>query len=456
MTGTVDSIADTIVARATPPGEGGIAVVRLSGPKARAIACVVAPRSSPVRSHQMVRAAVRGAQDELIDDALVVEMHAPRSYTGEDVVELHLHGSRVVVAAVIEACLRVGARLARPGEYTLRAFLHGRIDLAQAEAVGDLIASTNDRQRVIAAGHLEGTLSKAVGDLLETLEGVLADCRAALDFPEYNTGTGFGEGHLRTLEDIRCNIQELIDNARLRARTGLQVVLCGAPNAGKSTLINAWAGGERVLVDVEPGTTRDPIEVEMTGFSNSVRWSVCDTAGVRDNATGVEARGIEMSRDRIRNADVALWLVASDSPTWPTPDLNVMGVEIVLSKIDLVDESIQVGLEQEAVRRGLRSVGSVSAKTGVGVDELRQRLVERVDAPVREDVAVVVRQRHLEALKRASAALARVRNAFDEGLTLDVMTLEVEQATYTLGEILGRNVDTEVLDKIFSQFCIGK
>lgn len=451
MSGTVDSIADTIVARATPPGVGGIAVVRLSGPKARAVGREVAPRSAAVVSHQMIRAAVRDAGGELIDDALVVEMQAPKSYTGEDVVELHLHGSRAVVDAAIRACLQAGARLARPGEYTLRAFLHGRIDLSQAEAVGDLIASSNDRQRTIAAAHLEGTLSRAVGSLLESLEGVLADCLAALDFPDYATGNGLGEGHLKSLNQVNCKIQQLINNARAKLHSGLRVVLCGAPNVGKSTLINTWTGEERVLVDVDPGTTRDPIEVEMT--SGLIRWSVCDTAGVRGDATGLEARGIEMSRQRIRNADVALWLLACDAPMWPSPELEV---DVVVSKTDLVDESTRFELEQEVDRRGLHCAGSVSALNGNGVEALRQHLVQGFDAPVREDVAVVVRQRHVDALKRASAALDSVQAAYERDETLDVLTSELEESARALGEILGRNVDTEVLDKIFSQFCIGK
>lgn len=449
MSAKIDALTDTIVACATPPGEGAIAIVRLSGPEARRIAARLAPERAVKTSHQLVRGRIVDTSGTLLDDAMVVEMHAPRSYTGEDVVELHLHGSRVLVEAVLAASLELGARLARPGEFTLRAFLRGRMDLAQAEAVADLIVSRNETQRRVAAGQLDGGLSRAVGELEERLERRLAECRAALDFPEYQTGSGLAEAGVADLDAIMCRLQEFIERSRSDLHRGLKIVLCGAPNVGKSTLLNAWAGRERVLVDEEPGTTRDPVEVDLT--SGTTQWSVCDTAGVHRDATGVEARGIEMSREWIQRADHAVWLVSPDDPVWPEPGL---AVRVLGSKGDKAGPDKRLEIEAQARAAGCEIDGWVSARDGEGVVELKERLLGRVDLP--EDGVVVVHRRHVAALERARAALGRLRAAQREGATLDVLAVELEEATLALGEILGRNVDVAVLDRIFSQFCIGK
>jgi tRNA modification GTPase len=444
------SLDETIAACATAPGAGGIAIVRISGKMARQIGRTLAPRRGEATSHQMRYCRIRNQKGETLDHGMVVEMHAPKSYTGEDVVELHLHGAPTVVQAVIECCLRLGARLAQPGEFTLRAFLNGRMDLAQAEAVLELIASHNEAQRKVAAAHLQGDLSIKIVEIIEHLESVLVAWQASLDFPEQIVGQGDTPEQWSEVERQRCKIQSVLENSRPDWFEPRRLVLCGAPNSGKSTLLNVLCGQERVLVDAEPGTTRDPIEVEMAG--SAVRWSVLDTAGIRSDAVGVEARGIEMTRQRVHTANLALWLVAADVVAWPEPELTA---EVVGSKSDLADRRQKAEVEAEAQRRHMQFWGWVSGKTGEGVEALRTKVMAHWSADSQGSEAMVVRGRHIEALRQASEALDRAIAGRGER-TLDVLAMDVEEATVVLGTIVGRNVDVEVLDKIFAEFCLGK
>ena len=449
-----DSLNDTIVACATAPGEGAIAIVRLSGPGAREVGRKLNRRRREARSHQLLRTRLAGGSGETLDEAMLVEMHAPHSYTGDDVVELHLHGSRAVVQAVIEACIGFGARLARPGEFTLRAFLNGRMDLTQAEAVADLIAARSEEQRRIAANHLEGELSKSIHALSGQLEGVLAEWRAALDFPEQLPDEDVREAQLETIRIVDCKIQSIIENARAQVKNGLKIVLCGAPNVGKSTLLNYWVGETRVLVDSTPGTTRDPVEVEL--FDGPIRWSVWDTAGIRSGALGLEARGIALSVDRIRKADVAVWLVSPENPTWPEGELEVLPMVVVGAKADLASEQTRKKIESEANGRGLVFLGWVSVRTDEGVKQARERLGQRLSTPLAEGVPVVVRQRHIEVLQHASDSLKKVGLLKREREAMDLLALELEEACRWLGRMLGRDVDQAIIDRIFSEFCLGK
>lgn len=449
-----DSLTDTIVASATPPGEGAIAIVRLAGPAARAIGRALSPSRPEARSHQLVHARLQDRSGRLLDDAMVVEMHAPHSYTGDDVVELHLHGSRAVVQAVIEACVAHGARLARPGEFTLRAFLNGRMDLTQAEAVADLISARSDREREVAASQLHGELSETILAVSSRLEEVLAHWRAATDFPDQLPGEELRAAQVKVVAEVECKLQRILNNARARRRGGFKVVLCGATNVGKSTLLNAWVGETRVLVDSSPGTTRDPVEVEL--FDGPIRWSIWDTAGIRRNAEGLEARGIALSMDRIRKADVAVWLVSPEKPVWPDEELAKLPLRVIGSKADHALAPKRQEIEEEAKARGLGFLGWVSVRTGEGIDRVRDLMTARLLLPADEGVPVVVRDRQIEALRQAADALERLQHAAGEHASLDILSMELEDSCRSLGRILGRDVDASVLDRIFSEFCLGK
>lgn len=445
------SLKDTIVAPATGDGATAVAIVRLSGPEARSIATKLAPPRRTRLSHRLYRIDIRAVDGELLDDAMVVEMHGPGSYTGEDVVEFHLHGAQTVVNAVLENCVVAGARLAEPGEFTLRAFLYGRIDLTQAEAIGDLIASGDRAQRRVATAHLAGSLGQVVGAMLNDIEGVLARWHALLDFPEQVGEGDVEETDWRTLNGVRTRAGALVAGARLDVRHRRHVVLCGAPNVGKSSLLNILVGERRVLVDALPGTTRDPVEVELA--LGSSRLSVWDTAGIRDEAIGLERDGVELTWDRVRRADVVVWLASVKDPVWPAEELRERAA-VVGSKADLADEQERQQLEGEAQRLGWPFVGFVSAYSGEGVGAVSTWLAKR-GPELGDDLAVVVRERHLEALQQACAALDRVMKG-SSTLTLDVLSIELEGAAKQLGMILGREVDGEVLDRIFANFCLGK
>lgn len=438
---------DTIAARATGAGAAAVAMIRLSGPESRAIAEALCGRSLP-EPHRLALRALRDASGETIDRGLVVHMPAPHSYTGQDVVELQVHGSPVVVQAVLERLYGLGARPAGPGEFTERAFLNGRLDLAQAEGVADLIAAASLGEAKAAQRQLEGQLSRRITDALEPLEKIVSDWRAALDFPEYPTDAGADRAREAVLNEVQRGLEALLASARVRARGARSVVVCGAPNAGKSTLVNAWAGEKRVLVHDQPGTTRDPVEVTLG--DGAVRWSVWDTAGLRDAPDAVEAEGIEMAWARIRDADVALWLVAASAPVWPPSGWEGW---VALSRIDEVSSEVLNGLRAEAALRGFSEVPVVSAREGEGLSALRAA----VDmALAGEGDALVGRERHVEALRDAADAVRATLDGLRSGITLDVLTAELERAVHALGRVLGRDVELEILDRIFRDFCIGK
>lgn len=449
MQAPIATLNDTIVAPATAPGEAAVAIVRLSGGGALEIGRELAPGKR--RPHVMHRAMVADAGGVKLDDALVCEMHAPRSYTGEHVVELHLHGSRFVVERVVARACELGARMAEPGEFTLRAFLRGRMDLTQAEAVLEVLSAANAKQLAHAQAQLEGALSKRVAGMLSALESVIAEGRASFDFPEYDTGAGLAEEHVLAAEGVVRELYALIEAARPEAKKARTVVLCGAPNVGKSSLLNAWSGTERVLVDDAPGTTRDPIEVEMT--EGLQRWSVWDTAGFRAEAVGLEARGIALALERARAADLAVWVLAPDAPVWPPEGLDA---RVIGGKADQASVSRRTTLEAEAEKRGLGWLGWVSARTGEGVADLRSRLSRGVDNDARAGDIVVVRERQVAELREAVLALEQAVAENRRGATVDLVVASLEAGAFALGRVLGRNVDAAVLDRVFADFCIGK
>ena len=446
------ALSDTIVARATAAGEGAIAVIRLSGPLSREVLSGLIRRPAAGRSHLLRQGTFYDAEGEVLDHGMYVEMLGPRSYTGEDVVELHVHGSAPIVQAVIERTKALGARLAAPGEFTLRAFVNGRMTLDQAEGVADLIAASNESDARLAARLVRGSLRGWVDGLLEELEGVLVRGQAAVDFPEHATGEGWVEADFGVVRRVRENIQGLLARGRTEVQRRRSVVLCGAPNAGKSTLVNALAGERRVLVDDAPGTTRDPVETEIRWGRQS--WRVIDTAGIREGAVGLEAEGIRMAHDRASRGDVVVWLLDPGNPCWPPQDLPVD--LIVGGKADLAWHAEREGLEDAARRRGLMISGWLSG-VDLGDPVAAMAILTGSAAGVDSGEVSVVRQRHLDALAEADAALgdllAAARGASG---TMDVLLMELERATRALGAILGRDADAEVLERIFREFCIGK
>ena len=452
--------ADTIAAVATPPGEGGVAVVRLSGPDARRIGGeVLARKDTEWESHRLYYGRVRDPEHgTVVDEAMFAFLREPRSYTGEDTVEIHCHGGPFVVRQVLGLLLAHGARHAEPGEFTKRAFLNGRLDLAQAEAVLDLIRSRTDKAVGVALGQMEGGLSEEVQSLREELVDALVQVEAAIDFPEEDIELLQREELSRKVAGVVDRVSALIDSyewGRL-IREGVRVCIVGRPNVGKSSLMNALLGVERAIVTATPGTTRDFIEeaVNLDGLP-VVLW---DTAGIRDKTEGVEQIGIDVTLRRLEESQGCM-LVLDGSARLSVQDMAV--IEKVREKPGLVvinKSDLPQNIDRAAVAEYLPDMPrlEVSALTSQGLDELRAALRDCFLASAEEPEIVVTNVRHKAALERARSGLVEVGSAIDRGMPPDIVAVDLQEARDSLEEIIGTVTNDDILDRIFSQFCIGK
>ena len=452
--------ADTIAAVATPPGEGGVAIVRLSGPDARHIGReILVFKDVGWESHRLYYGKVRDpARGSLVDEVMFAFLQGPRSYSGEDTVEIHCHGGPFVVRQVLGLTLARGARHAEPGEFTKRAFLNGRLDLAQAEAVLDLIQSRTDKAVGVALGQMEGGLSQEVQALREQLVDTLVQVEAAIDFPEEEIELLQREELARNVVGIVERISLLINSyewGRL-IREGVRVCIVGRPNVGKSSLMNALLGVDRAIVTATPGTTRDFIEetVSLNGLP-VVLW---DTAGIRDRSEGVEQIGIDVTLKRLAESQGCMLVLDGSSPL-TDEDMDVMARVherrglVVINKGDLqqrIDRSAVSGCLPD-----LRQV-EVSALKNQGLDALKAALRDCFLDSAQEPEIVVTNVRHKAALDRARTSLVEVHRAIDQGMPPDIVAVDLQEARDSLAEIIGTVTNDDILDRIFSQFCIGK
>lgn len=439
---------DTIAGLATPPGVGGVAVVRVTGPGAReACAHLVSPWPRPRRAALRT---LRGSRGQPLDEALVLWMPGPRSFTGEDTVELHTHGGRVTPGRVLAALLERGVRLAEPGEFSRRAFLSGRMGLEQAEAMNDLIHAEGEAFAQVALDTLRGSLRARVETARDQLLDLTALLEANLDFPEEDVPELDRERILIDLERLRGGLtmlEESYQRGRL-LREGTRVVLSGRPNVGKSSLLNALLAADRAIVTEEPGTTRDVLEEGLT--FRGVHYRLMDTAGLREAPGLAEGAGIERARAAAASADVRL-LVREAGEELGVEELDPGRDLVVLSKVD------RGGRVGPPVPAGVRVVPT-SARTGEGVEALMEAVHALASARLPrpgEDV-VVTSLRHRDALARAGEHLADFREALSEEIPYDVALVELSAATHALGSILGVVGVEDVLDRIFERFCIGK
>jgi len=454
---------DTIAAVATAPVEAGIGVVRISGPEALKVGDrAFRPRRgrplSERRSHSVAYGWVVNTDGQRVDEALALVMLGPHSYTGEDVVELQCHGGAVAVRRVLEVALEAGARLAEPGEFTRRAFLNGRIDLSQAEAVVEVIRAKTDRAMEAAVRQLEGSFSHAIREVRERLLGVAAQLEAEIDFPELELETESREALLEGCSWSLERIGVLLRNVRRGdlLRNGLRVVLAGRPNVGKSSLLNRLVGKDRAIVTAVPGTTRDVIEEWVSLGGVPVLYA--DTAGIRETEDEVERFGVDRSREMLRRADLILWVV--DAGSGLTAEDLALREQLpsskpvigVLNKTDLVDPAALDALAAEL--KGLRLI-QVSALSGAGIEELERAVLEEAGALDMEE-GFVATERQGDALRRAADALRSALATAEAGYGPDLISVDVRAAWSALGEITGDTVDEDLLDQIFSRFCIGK
>ena len=440
----------TIFALATAPGRAGVAVVRVSGPASGdALAALTGKPLPAPRMAKLVRLRDPGT-GEALDDALVLRFTAPRSFTGEDVVELHLHGGRAVVAGVVEALSALpGLRVAEPGEFTRRAFENGKLDLTEAEAVADLVDAETSAQRRQALRQMEGALGQLYDGWRERLTRSLAHIEADIDFPDEDLPSGVSNAARPVLEALAAEIDAHLDDRGRgeRLREGLHIAIVGAPNAGKSSLLNALARREAAIVSARAGTTRDVIEVHLDLGGYPV--VLADTAGLREAAADeVEEEGIRRALDRAARADVkvavfdATALPALDPATVALVDKDTV---VVLNKTDLADAPVPTVGGQDAV--------AVSARTGSGLPELERRLTAfTADRLAGSGAPALTRARHRSALEECRDALRRALTA----PLPELMAEDVRLASRALGRITGRVDVEDLLDVIFRDFCIGK
>jgi len=464
----IHEVEDTICAIATPVGEGGIGIVRISGPGALPAALRIfgpsSAASSPPPSHRLVHGWIRDpGSGAPLDEVLLVHMAAPRSYTREDVVEIHCHSGYAVLNAVLELVLGAGARLAEPGEFTRRAFLNGRLDLSQAEAVVDLIHSTSRRSLEAAGRHLQGRLRLQAEEWRREIVDLQARLEASMDFAEeLDEDEGDWEAARRILRDgLVASLGAVLDrfeDGRI-LRRGFSLVLAGKPNVGKSSLLNALLRKDRAIVTPFPGTTRDVIEESFLLSGVAVR--ILDTAGVREDPDVVESAGIEKTFQSIREADGVLWLLDRSAPLDGRDDLirRAIGskpVVIVLNKADLAPV---FGEEDVGRRYGIPcSPLTLSVLDPAHVDRLRGALAEAfLEKPLeRGEEAIIPNLRQKGCLEKAKAALERAEALMEEGAYPELIALETEEARVQLDLLLGREVGEDLLDHVFSRFCIGK
>jgi tRNA modification GTPase len=457
--------SETIAAIATPPGVGGIGIIRISGPEVISILKAVFTPKKPrkrYRSHTLYYGTVSDSSGTVLDEVLAVYMKAPHTYTREDVVELHSHGSYLVLSAILEEILRRGARAAGPGEFTKRAFLAGRIDLTRAEAVIDLLRARTDTGMQLAVGQLQGRLFQRIDALRQALIEILAVLEVAIDFPDDDVELIDSQTILSKLEQrVELPLTELIDLAdRGRIiREGISIVIAGLPNVGKSSLLNALLQEDRALVTPIPGTTRDTIEEVIS--INGVPARIVDTAGIRTEAESIEELGIQRARRKVREADLVLFMVDAAAPLTKQDmelysSLGVVDRIVVCNKIDIAEpESVAA---KEAAFSGVPLV-RISARNHDGLADLQETIYTRImgdSAVLQEREPCAPNVRHRLVLEESLAACRRLRTALAAGVTVDLLAVEVQAALDCLGDIVGLTTPEDVLDRIFAEFCIGK
>jgi len=458
---------DTIAAIATPPGEGGIGIIRISGSEAFSIINRIfqpknAARWATQKSHQIYLGKIvrHKPKKVVLDEVLVTLMRGPHSFTGEDVVEINCHGGYLPLKLILQLVLEQGARLATPGEFSKRAFLNGRLDLSQAEAIIDVIRAKTEKGLDVALSHLEGKLKEVIDSLSDKIIRILAYLEASIDFPDDEIEAMSREEMLASLDDCLGDIAKLLKGFQTGKiyREGLKTVIIGKPNVGKSSLLNALLKENRAIVTDIPGTTRDVIEEYLN--IGGVAIKIIDTAGIRQTEDLVEKIGVEKTIELISQADLVLIVV--DAATGLTEE-DYQVIELVkqaekkflllVNKIDLkqnLNQDLELGAEDKFL--------TISAKYGQGLEKLEQAIQDLVGSgELKTDSAyMITRERHYESLRRAKKHLEDTKSALLSNLSYDFLTIDLKAALTALGEINGQTASEDIIDRIFKDFCIGK
>lgn len=449
-------MSETIAAISTAVQKGGIAIIRISGDKAIEIADKVFEGKkmlSDTESHKMVYGKVKD-NDEVIDECLCSVMRGPKSYTAEDVVEINVHGGTVSAKRTLEAVIKAGARSAKAGEFTLRAFMNGRIDLSEAEAVSDIINSKTYLAQSTAVNQLEGKLKNKIDEIRKKVIEILSFITVSSDFPDEDPDSVSGLNIAEEIISLKKETEKIIKNADkgIILRDGAVAAICGKPNVGKSSLLNILSGEEKAIVTDIEGTTRDIIEEYVNIKDIPVR--LADTAGIRENADAVEKIGVKKAIDYIKKADICLFVTDNARP-FEKEDGEIYKiikdkpVIAVVNKCDEEDKCVLPDCINDIVR--------VSAKTGKGIDELEDKIYSAImGEDFSKDSIMITNSRHKEAFVNADAEIGMAVKTVKRGYEIDLASVNLERAASYLGEITGMTVSDEVIDEVFSKFCIGK
>jgi tRNA modification GTPase len=460
MQGKLSGWDDTIVALATPPGIGAIGIIRLSGAKAIDIVNEVFPSKdlSQQASHT-IHVGIIKDKEAILDEVVISIYKNPRSYTGEDVVEISGHGSPFVLQQIINACTHRGARMAKPGEFTQRAFLKGKLDLAQAEAVADLIASNTQASQKTALHNIRGGFSNKLKELRDQLLKFSALIELELDFSQEDVEFADRKQFYELINELNKLTDQLINSFRLGnvIKNGVSVAIVGKPNAGKSTLLNALLQEDRAIVSDIPGTTRDTIE-EIINI-DGILFRLIDTAGIRQHTSDIiEIMGVEKSLDKMKTADLVLYLFDVDDNIKEISSLQdelkkrELKFLLVANKTDKRDESIA-----REKFSSLDNIVFISAKNNKHLEVLKERMVDKIiSGEVQSEDTIVTNARHYHSLKEVAKSLTDIKNGLDNKLAGDLLALDIRRGLHYLGEITGEITNEDQLDYIFSKFCIGK
>ncbi|MEJ6979013.1 tRNA uridine-5-carboxymethylaminomethyl(34) synthesis GTPase MnmE [Pedobacter sp. P351] len=448
---------DTIIALATPAGSGAIAVIRLSGPRAIELTQEVFKGKDLSRqaSHTIHFGTIRDGET-VLDEVLVSLFVAPQSYTKENVVEISTHGSPYIIESIIKLFIRKGARAAKPGEFTLRAFLNGGLDLSQAEAVADLIASTSKASHQVALQQMRGGFSNELKTLRDQLIHFASMIELELDFSEEDVEFANRDQLKQLILEINRVLYRLIQSFEQGnvIKNGVPVVIAGIPNVGKSTLLNALLNEERAIVSEIAGTTRDTIEDEIT--LGGINFRFIDTAGLRHTEDIIEAKGVERTHEKMRQAKLIIYMV---DPAQKLQEIQMQLEELAVLHIPfvaVVNKSDLIG-PQEQFELSHLNPNFISAKSKIGIDELKHEVLRKVNLHnLSTDDVLVTNIRHVEALQKTQEALERVLYGIDNPVTSDFLAMDIKQALHYLGEITGAVTTDDLLENIFSKFCIGK
>lgn len=458
---------DTIAAIATPRGEGGIGIVRVSGPLAIPIATKLFRPSRTVLTHELTSHSLThgyvidtSANSEIVDEVLLALMRAPKTYTTEDIVEFNCHGGAIPLTSVLELVIKAGARLAEPGEFTKRAFLNGRLDLVQAEAVSDLISSKTELSRKIAVDALSGKLSENVNQLSDQLAALLAEIEASIDFPDEDLDFMKIDTQLQTARAVQADIVLMIASASEGRiiKEGVNVAILGKPNVGKSSLFNALLATTRAIVTDIPGTTRDTIEEAIN--IGGIPINLVDTAGIRQTDDIVEQQGVQRSRDILNKVELLLLMFDASQPL-DESDFELLEIAkgnraiLILNKTDLHILTHSQHLSNHIPNA---SIVQTAITEEIGIDTLKNTILDVLlggDFVIGES-PIITNTRHQDALRRSQEALDNVITSLENDMPPDLVSVDLRIGLDALGDIVGKTTTEDILDRIFSQFCVGK